>query len=350
MRQRMATDKRYPILPRSKDKPAGGGPVIAAYEAEAKRRIDGLKADIAAIVDAIPAYKANKVTVTVTPEMLGEYYYALDSQRIADIAVSIQSAIDKWYGSESADKPWSASHVTAGYEYGAGQAYANLSGLSDAYLMSTTVESIMATPAVVQAIAVAHMQSYEAWNGFSADMRRDLANVIGQGIAQGLNPRIVAEQIAERFAIAESRAMSIAQTEVLGAVQTPVSVSGFPVTVGDVLSYNISGLEADSTYYYTITPVGNNVVASNRIELHTMLQSGVETPQNNKLSYIVLADGVMLRQLQSGSYVVLSDITGKRLQTIQPKGADVLIKLSKRGIYLLQVQQNEELKTIKVLY
>ena len=140
----------------------------------------------------------------------------------------------------------------------------------------------------------------------------------------------------------------IIQTQ--GAVQTPVSVSGFPVTVGDVLSYNISGLEADSTYYYTITPVGNNVVASNRIELHTMLQSGVETPQNNKLSYIVLADGVMLRQLQSGSYVVLSDITGKRLQTIQPKDADVLIKLSKRGIYLLQVQQNEELKTIKVLY
>ena len=216
----MATDKRYPILPRSKDKPAGGGPVIAAYESDAKRRIDGLKADIAAIVDAIPAYKANKVTATITPEMLGEYYYALDSQRIADIAVSIQSAIDKWYGSESADKPWSASHVTAGYEYGAGQAYANLSGLSDAYLMSTTVESIMATPAVVQAIAVAHMQSYEAWNGFSADMRRDLANVIGQGIAQGLNPRIVAEQIAERFAVAESRAMSIAQTEVLGAVRT----------------------------------------------------------------------------------------------------------------------------------
>lgn len=215
----MATDKRYPILPRSKDKPAGGGPVIAAYESEAKRRLDGLKADIAAIVDAIPAYKANKVTVTVTPEMLGEYYYALDSQRVADIAVSIQSAIDKWYGSESAEKPWSASHVTAGYEYGAGQAYANLSGLSDAYLMSTTVESIMAAPAVVQAIAVAHMQSYEAWNGFSADMRRDLANVIGQGIAQGLNPRIVAEQIAERFSIAESRAMAIAQTEVLGAVR-----------------------------------------------------------------------------------------------------------------------------------
>ena len=135
-----------------------------------------------------------------------------------------------------------------------------------------------------------------------------------------------------------------------GAVQTPVSVSGFPVTLGDVLTYTISGLQEDSTYYYTITPIGNDVATSNRVELHTMLQSGVDGLQNNKLTWVVLSDGVLIKQLHSGSHIVLSDITGKRLQTIEPKDADVLIRLNKRGIYLLQVQQNEELKTIKVLY
>lgn len=140
----------------------------------------------------------------------------------------------------------------------------------------------------------------------------------------------------------------IVQTQ--GAVQTPVSVSGFPVTVGDVLNYSVSGLEADSTYYYTITPLGNDVATSNRIELHTMLQSGVDGLQNNKLTWVVLPEGVLIKQLHVGSHIVLSDITGKRLQTIEPKDADVLIRLNKRGIYLLQIQQNEELKTIKVLY
>lgn len=140
----------------------------------------------------------------------------------------------------------------------------------------------------------------------------------------------------------------IVQTQ--GAVQTPVSVSGFPVTVGDVLNYTISGLQEDSTYYYTITPLGNDVATSNRVELHTMLQSGVDGLQNNKLTWVVLPEGVLIKQLHVGSHIVLSDITGKRLQTIEPKDADVLIRLNKRGIYLLQIQQNEELKTIKVLY
>lgn len=140
----------------------------------------------------------------------------------------------------------------------------------------------------------------------------------------------------------------IVQTQ--GSVQTPVSVSGFPVTVGDVLNYSVSGLQSDSTYYYTVKPVGNDVAVSNRIELHTLLLSAIEKPQNNMFSYIVVADGVLIKQLQSGSHIVLSDITGKRLQTIEPKDANVLIRLNKRGIYLLQVQQNEELKTIKVLY
>lgn len=140
----------------------------------------------------------------------------------------------------------------------------------------------------------------------------------------------------------------IVQTQ--GAIQTPVSVSGFPVNLGDVLSYNVTGLHEDSTYFYTVTPIGNDVTASNRVELHTMLLDAIAGLKNNDLSWVVVPQGILIKQLQTNSRIILSDITGKRLQTIEPKDSDILIRLNKRGIYLLQVQQNEELKTIKVLY
>jgi endonuclease I len=138
--------------------------------------------------------------------------------------------------------------------------------------------------------------------------------------------------------------------ETQGAVQTPVSVSGYPRAVGDVLSYTVNGLQPDSAYFYTVTPLDNDADVSNRIGLRTNFESGVETPQENEFLYLMLPDGVLLKQLHPESRIVLTDITGKRLQLIQAKGAEVFIKLNKRGIYLLQVQQQNKLNTLKVLY
>lgn len=211
--------KRYPILPKSKAKPIGGAAIVDAYQREAVRRVQEAKAEVMAIVERLPVYEANAVLVEVTPDMLGRYRWMLDDTALSDMAVAIQSAIGKWYSEGGNDAPWQQNRIAAGFEYGAGQSLANLSALSEGYALSTSIEYLMTTPQVVSAIGVATLQSYEAWNGFAADTRRELAQIIGQGIAQGLNPRVVGEQIAERFAIAESRAASIAQTEVLGAIR-----------------------------------------------------------------------------------------------------------------------------------
>ena len=135
-----------------------------------------------------------------------------------------------------------------------------------------------------------------------------------------------------------------------GAVQSAVSVSGFPKLTGNVLSYEVSGLQSDSTYYYTITPVGNNVAVSDKISVHTTQPNAIVDLQDIRIDYRVIAGGVLLSGLPAGSSVSLLDLTGKRLKTLESKESDVLLPLQNRGIYLLQVQQAEGLKTVKILY
>ena len=135
-----------------------------------------------------------------------------------------------------------------------------------------------------------------------------------------------------------------------GAVQSAVSVSGFPKLTGNVLSYEVSGLQSDSTYYYTITPVGNNVAVSDKISVHTTQPNAIVDLQDIRIDYRVIAGGVLLSGLPAGSSVSLLDLTGKRLKTLESKESDVLLPLQNRGIYLLQVQQAEGLKIVKILY
>ena len=135
-----------------------------------------------------------------------------------------------------------------------------------------------------------------------------------------------------------------------GAVQSAVSVSGFPKLTGNVLSYEVSGLQSDSTYYYSITPVGNNVAVSDKISVHTTQPNAIVDLQDIRIDYRVIAGGVLLSGLPAGSSVSLLDLTGKRLKTLESKESDVLLPLQNRGIYLLQIQQAEGLKTVKILY
>ena len=110
------------------------------------------------------------------------------------------------------------------------------------------------------------------------------------------------------------------------------------------------GLQSDSTYYYTISPVGNNVAVSDKISVHTTQPNAIVDLQNIRIDYRVIAGGVLLSGLPAGSSVSLLDLTGKRLKTLESKESDVLLPLQNRGIYLLQIQQAEGLKTVKILY
>ncbi len=134
-----------------------------------------------------------------------------------------------------------------------------------------------------------------------------------------------------------------------GSVQSPVSVAGFPKSVGNTLTYIVDGLQNNSTYYYKVTPEGNSASTSNQIPVNTIISS-TDYLQNNPVSWYVLPNGIRLVNLPANCRIILTDLMGKRLQTIESDKPEQELNLSKRGIYLLQIQFNQELKSIKILF
>jgi hypothetical protein len=76
----------------------------------------------------------------------------------------------------------------------------------------------------------------------------------------------------------------------------------------------------------------------------------MQQPENNSVRWSVLSDGVQIYNLPANSLFTVLDLTGKKLQTQQPKTTEIKLRLSTKGIYLLQIQNKQEIKTYKLLY
>ena len=135
-----------------------------------------------------------------------------------------------------------------------------------------------------------------------------------------------------------------------GAVQTPVSISGYPATVGNVLTSTVSSLTPNTTYYYTVSPQGNSAAVSNQIQLTTALDDGVTGTSNYILRWIVISDGIILRDLPANAHISLYNLMGKKIISEKPMNNETHIKLDSHGIYLLQIQKDRELISCKVKY
>jgi endonuclease I len=136
-----------------------------------------------------------------------------------------------------------------------------------------------------------------------------------------------------------------------GAPQTPASVTGYPVTLGNVTSYPVTGLQSDSTYFYMVSPIGNSTAASGQITVHTLkLNSGVDEHKENTIIWSAISDGVSVRDLPAGCQVLVLDMMGRQVQSFQHASCEIKINLNQKGIYLLQVKQNQEFQTYKIRF
>jgi endonuclease I len=138
-----------------------------------------------------------------------------------------------------------------------------------------------------------------------------------------------------------------------GSVQTPVEVSGYPASVGNVLTSQVTSLTPNTTYYYTVTPQGNSAAVSNQIQVTTNLtdvSDALKPVENITLAWIVVSDGIVVRNLPVNSHITLMNVMGKRIQTFNVNASEIKLVPESKGIYILQVQKNQEIKTCKILY
>jgi hypothetical protein len=136
-----------------------------------------------------------------------------------------------------------------------------------------------------------------------------------------------------------------------GISLTPTSVSGYPKLVGNILNYSATGLQSDSTYYYTVTPQGNSATVSDQIKVHTLkINSGFNSLNDTQIVWYVSADGLQVGNIPADCQVYVMDLMGKQFKSVQNTSSMMTFDLLEKGLYLLQIRKNQLVKTYKVIY
>ncbi|EUC94877.1 protein F-like protein [Providencia alcalifaciens PAL-2] len=111
-------------------------------------------------------------------------------------------------------------YVSTAYERGTAQQYANLAQQSTAYAATQqSVATILLSQPYQLRMALVRARVFEEMKGLSAQIKADMARVLTDGIARGLNPREVARNLNEQSGIEIRRANRIARTEVTTALR-----------------------------------------------------------------------------------------------------------------------------------
>jgi len=134
-----------------------------------------------------------------------------------------------------------------------------------------------------------------------------------------------------------------------GEVQSAISVPGFPLSVGNVLSYNVDDLQSNKTYYYTVTPIGNSTLKSGSVSVRTLISSGFDNEAIDNVTYSVSGKTVFVRQIPAGYKVCIYNVLGRVVYQQSVSSSDLMIELPQKGLYILQVDGNKTTKQIKMM-
>lgn len=123
-------------------------------------------------------------------------------------------------GRDSSSLWLTASYVQPAFQQGAAMAWANLSLQSPAYKLSRpTLESILTSAPYRRRLGYLRAREFEEMKGFSGDLKKTFRTALVDGMAQGLNPLTIAENIAATTDTSLVRARRIARTEITLALK-----------------------------------------------------------------------------------------------------------------------------------
>lgn len=147
------------------------------------------------------------------------FVYDMSAQQLAGLLQIVQTILDDYLLEGGPQNIWAMSYVAAEYERGTHQAFNNLSQQSQVYANQTTLQQLLSSPAYQNQIASAYVSTYSDWKGISDAARTDLANIIANSVARGVNPRDIISTVSKRLDVSMGKAKTIAQTEQVGALR-----------------------------------------------------------------------------------------------------------------------------------
>lgn len=103
---------------------------------------------------------------------------------------------------------------------GTAQMFANLSQQSATYLADRqSLQSLLMSEPYQRRMTLVYTRVFEEMKGLSAEVKRNMARVLTEGIGRGLHPSVVAKNLTAQAGIEKRRANRIARTELTTALR-----------------------------------------------------------------------------------------------------------------------------------
>lgn len=201
---------RNPVIPGTSADRTGTAGIVRRAAAEIRKRFAAVERDVLAAFDRIPVFTLNDLR---SPSVR----YGITPAALAAIADELQAALARWIAGGDRQLEhvfWWDRYVEESAHLGTAQTVANLTNLSEVYAAARSLSDVLYSDPYRERIATAKFKSYEHWTGLGATQRADLAQVIGQAVADGMSPREARRLIRERLDVGLSRALGYAQTDI----------------------------------------------------------------------------------------------------------------------------------------
>lgn len=211
------------ILPSNTDDPTGQDRRERGAINQFEKRFKGIQRDMLALLDGIKVRKKTLSSPLVTNEEVVKYEFLVDELAIQAIGMEIDAIVDRWLEvrGEQPEEQWLVeSYVAPAYQQGTAMAFANIATQSKAYKASReSIAEILKTQEYRRRLGFVHARVFESMNGLTALTKERMRAALVDGIAQGMNPLAVADNIKQATGVALSRARTIARTEITTAMR-----------------------------------------------------------------------------------------------------------------------------------
>lgn len=202
-----------PVLPRSLSDPTGQDSRERKAIKDFDRRVNAIGKEVLRILGE---QNYTVVTLNAIEINASTYQFALDQAILSGINSEIERICNLILLEGGEQDLWfMRAYVEHSYQQGTATTAANLTVQSEAYaLTKPSLDAILFSPPYRKRIGLLRAREFELMQGFSQQMKSDLAQTLTRGMIAGQNPRVIAKDIQERTGVNRSRAERIARTEV----------------------------------------------------------------------------------------------------------------------------------------
>lgn len=208
-----------PVLPRNINDPTGQDARERRAIADFAKRIKAIGQHAQAV---LADHKPKVMTLNAVGVEVKKYQFNIDENDYEFIGDELDNLIDRLIlqGGDAARLWLTVAYVQPAFQQGAAMAYANLAIQSKDYKLSRpNLESILMSPAYRRRLGYVKAREFEEMKGLTADLKRAYRTALLDGMAQGLNPLTIAQNIASTTDTSLVRAARIARTEVTLALK-----------------------------------------------------------------------------------------------------------------------------------